>query len=398
MDVSSFISDSIENIKYVVTTQYAKDAETEDPHAFKMLKEHLQLKNAHRVISFSVVSCLCGILHLIFGEHSTIGIAGSAVLTAASLIFLWLMYKAVFETKPLYKTIRIVTYLYWLSVTAGSVLIALSEHFAGKTPYSFLIYFAAAVAVPISSLCESFFFGGIILVSTFIYGFSTGRDLLYFISVFAITLAYLWLSSVIRCCYSSIWLGRRRIELTEERCVQLSHKDSLTGLLNKAGLSDKFSEIAAQRNDTKSMAVLLIDIDNFRLYNHINGYDRSDECLYRVCNCIKIVSKPYTELISRFGGDEFVLILENIDEVGSVKIAEQLRQSIETMAQPFGKGIVTVSIGISGVSDKVDRNAYSDLLKEADEQLAVAKYSGKNCIGFKGRPFIHDKRRPAAGY
>lgn len=398
MNVSSFISDAVENVKYVIAGKYAKEAETEDPHAFRLLVEHIQLKNAHRIIIFSIVSCVCGLLHLMFGEHSAIGIAGAAIISAASLLFLWLMYKAVFDSKPMYKTIRIITYLYWISLTVGSVLIGLSEQFAGKTPYSFLIFFAAVVSVPVVSLYESLFFGIVILASTFVHGGMTGKGVLYFVAAAAITLAYMWLSSVIRCCYSNIWLGRRRIELTEERCIQLSHKDSLTGLLNKAGLSDKFNDIVSQHTDIKSMAVLLIDIDNFRLYNHMNGYDRSDECLYRVCNCIKIVSKPYTELISRFGGDEFVLILENIDEVGSVKIAEQLRQSIETMAQPFGKGIVTVSIGISGVSEKVDRNAYSDLLKEADEQLAVAKYSGKNCIGFKGRPFIHDKRHPAAGY
>ena len=398
MNVSSFISESIENAKYVITTQYAKEAETEDPLAYKMLLEHICLKNAHRIIIFSVFSFLCGVICLIFGEHSAIGIAGGVVLTVISPLFLWLTYKAAYADKPLYKTIRYMSYLYWVFVSAGSVLVAVSEHLADKTPYFFLIYFAAVVSVPIASLYESLFFALVIFGTTMVYGAMTEKGLLYFLAALGVTIAYFWLSSVIRCCYSSIWLGRRRIEFTEERCIQLSRKDTLTGLLNKSGLSDKFAEHTAQNRKIGNMSVVLIDIDNFRLFNHIYGYDKSDECLYRVCNCIRIVSKPYTELISRFGGDEFVLIFEDKDEIEIVKIAEQLRQSVETMAQPFGNAIVTVSVGISGVSEKVDRAAYAELVKDADKQLAVAKNAGKNCIGFGNRPFIHDKRRPAAGY
>ena len=368
MNVSSFISESVENAKYVITTQYAKEAEIEDPHAFRMLIEHIQMKNAHRIIIFSVFSFICGIICLIFGEHSALGITGGIVLTAASPIFLWLTYKAAYADKPVYRTMRIISYLYWVCITAGGVLVSVSEHLADKTPYFFLIFFAAVVSVPIVSLYESLFFAAVILVTTISYGVTTDKGLLYIIAAIALTVAYMWLSSVIRCCYSSIWLGRRRIEFTEERCIQLSRKDTLTGLLNKSGLSEKFSELAAQNKDAKNMSVVLIDIDNFRLFNHVYGYDKSDECLYRVCNCIRIVSKPYTELISRFGGDEFVLIFEDKDEIEIVKIAEQLRQSVETMAQPFGKSIVTVSVGISGVSEKVDRTAYAELLKDADRQ------------------------------
>jgi len=398
MDVSSFISESVENIKYVVTTKYAREAETEDPHAYRMLIEHIRMKNAHRIVLFSVFSFVCGVLCLIFGEHSVVGIAGGVILTAASPVFIWLMYKAAFSDKPLYKTIQIIGYLYWICISVGSMMITVSEHLADKTPYFFLIFFAAVVSVPIVSLYESLFFTAVILAATMIYGVNSEKGILYFVAAIAVTIAYFWLASVIRCCYSSIWLGRRRIEFTEERCIQIARKDTLTGLLNKTGLSDKLSETVAGNSGTKNMSVLLIDIDNFRLFNHMYGYDKSDECLYRVCNCIRIVAKQYTDLISRFGGDEFVLIFENKNEVELVKIAEQLRQSVETMAQPFGNATVTVSIGVSGISEKVDLSTYAELLKDADKQLAIAKTSGKNCIGFMNRPFIHDSRKPAAGY
>ncbi len=398
MNLKTFISKAIGNIRYVVDTTYAKEAETEDPHSYGLLMEHLWLKNAHRVIMCSVFTFICGALTAIFGEHAPLGMIGSILLMGASVAFLWLMYKAVFDGVPNYKQIKLFSYLYWISMTAGSIMVALAEQLSEQTPYFFLIFLAVIVSVPIVSLYESLFFAGVILISMLYYGISLEKGVLYYIAAAAVTIAYFWLASLIRCCYSSIWLGRRRIETTEDRCIQISRKDALTGLLNKSGLSDKFAEITARPTDKKNMSVILIDIDNFRVFNHLYGYDKSDDCLYRVCNCIKIVSKPYTQLISRFGGDEFVLIFEDTDEVETVKIAEQLRQSVETMAQPFGNGIVTVSIGVSGVSEKVDREEYSELLKEADKQLAIAKASGKNCIGFKDRPFIHEKRRIAGGY
>lgn len=398
MNFKMFITNALENIRYVVATTYAKEAENEDPHSYGLLMDHLRLKNADRVIICSVFSLICGLIYIVAGEHAVLDIAGSIVLMAASGVFLWLMYKAVFDSIPDYKRIRIFTYLYWISMTLGSILITLSQQLAGNIPYFFFIFLSVAVSVPIVNIYESLFFAGTILISMVYYGITLEKGLIYYISAAAVTIAYLWLSSVIRCCYSSIWLGRRRIETTEDRCIQLSRKDALTGLLNKSGLSDKFAEITAKNKNVKNMSVILIDIDNFRIFNHMYGYDNSDECLYRVCNCIKIVSKPYTQLISRFGGDEFVLIFENTDEIETIKIAEQLRQSVETMAQPFGNGIVTVTIGVSSASENVTREEYAELLKEADKQLAIAKAAGKNCIGFKNRPFISDKRRIAGGY
>ena len=393
--VKTFLSERIENIRTIITTRSVKESESEDPHAFGLLIEHLCLKNAYRIIIFSVISFIAGLICAIFGEHSFLGVTGSVVIMASSVIFFWLMCRTSFEEYPNYSLIRIFTYIYWAAVSLGSVLVSVSEQNEGKTPYFFLIYIATVIAVPVVKLYESAFFGAVILIYGISFGASTEKGVLYFISVFAVTAAYMWLSSVVRCCYSSLWLGRRRLDTTEQRCLQIARKDTLTGLLNKTGLSAKFSDLLQNKHNGEKISVVLIDIDNFRFFNHMYGYDKSDECLYRVCNCIRIVSKPYTELVSRFGGDEFVLVFEDLDEVETVKIAEQLRQSIETMAQPFGNGIVTVSVGVSGTKTLVGKITYSELLNEADEQLMIAKSSGRNCIGFKGRPFIHENRRPA---
>lgn len=393
--VKTFLTDCFESIKTVVTTKYARDAEVEDPHAYGLLLEHLTLKNAHRIILFSVFSFIAGLICVIAGEHDAFGITGSVLLMTSSLLFIWLMCRTAFESIPNHKLINLFTYIYWVLITAGSILVAVSEQTAGKTPYFFLIYIAAATAVPVVKIYESAFFAAVMLIYGIAYGVTAHRGLMYYIAAASVIIAYIWLSSVVRCCYTSLWLGRRRLNTTEERCIQISRRDTLTGLLNKAGLAAKFSELSGRKGGT--ISVVMVDVDNFRVFNHIYGYDRSDECLYRICNCMRIVAKPYTELVSRFGGDEFVLVFEDMNEVEVVKLAEQIRQSIETMAQTFGNSIVTVSIGVSGAKQLAGNNTYAELLNEADEQLMVAKSSGRNCIGFKGRPFIHESRRSPFG-
>lgn len=388
---SSFLSEKLDNLKAVLTARQEHEAESEDRHGYRMLLEHLELKNAGRITIFSVFTLLLGALEVIFGDHSAIGITGAIVLMINSVAMCWLCGRSVLDRSGDRKMLKMFINIYWILFTVAEILLSVSEQTAGKLPYSFLIFLAAVIAVPVTRFYENLFFAGVSLAALVGYGIASDMNVMYYIAAIAVIPAYIWIASIVRCCYAREWLGDRQLELTEERCAQISHKDSLTGLLNKTGLAAKFNEMSSN-GKKESICVMLIDIDNFRAYNHLNGYDKSDDCLYRICNCIKIVAKPYTELISRLGGDEFVLVFENMNGVDAVKIAEQLRQSIETMAQPFGKGIVTVSIGVSGSAELKSRNTYSELLNEADIQLMLAKSSGRNCIGFAGRPFIREGR------
>ena len=396
--LKTFISECLKNISGVLTAKYAKEAEAEDQIAFGRLLDHLCLKNAHRVLIFSIISLIGGILVLLTGNGSVWCMTGSFILILSSPAFTWMMLRTSFSHNPPLNLIKLLCYGYWILFSIGCIFVALSDLFSEKTPYSFLIFIAAAVAVPVVDIQESIFFACTIFFPSFIYGFIRNCNVTYFIAVFSVTAAYIWIAALVRCSYSCMWLDSKRIEMTEERCTQISRKDTLTGLLNKAGLSAKFEELTESGTSDRTLSVILIDIDNFRAYNHMYGYDQSDNCLYRVCNCIKIVAKPYTDLVSRFGGDDFVLILENMDDIEVVKLAEQLRQSVETMAQTFGNGIVTVSVGVSGSSKLKGKETYSDLLNEADDQLFIAKSGGRNCVGYKGRAFLSDNRRKPASF
>ncbi len=394
--LSSFLKTKYENISSVLTARYEKDAENEDPGAYRLLQNHIVEKNSGRVIVFSVFTLIAAVLELIFGVKSTLCTIGGVLLIVDAVVCCWLCARTLFTRNPDHAQLRLFTVIFWFAFTLGMLFVSVAEQNDGRFPYSFLIFIAAVFSIPLVKLHESAFFAAVMFIYPAIYGSLEEKELMFFISAAAVTVSYVWIAAVVRCCYANIRIGEHRLEMTEERCTQIARKDTLTGLLNKAGLSAKFAELS-ERGGEKKISVILIDLDNFRAYNHIYGYDASDSCLYRVCNCIKIIAKQYTPLVSRFGGDDFVLILENMDEIETVKLAEQLRQSVEQMAQPFGNGIVTVSVGVSGSALLKSKQTYSELLNEADDQLIIAKNCGKNCIGFKGRPFIHDKRRPAGG-
>ena len=377
-----------------MTAQYEKEARQEDPRTYDLLITHLYNKNAHRALLMCVPVLLMGIVELLDHSKDVFGIAGTVIMMLSAAVFMWLFGKASFSRDTNVSLLRTLLYSFWGIFTTSVAVIAVSRTISGAFPYCALAYIVLMLIFPIMNIFEGLAVTAVILLSSLIYGLNTKQGFVFYMLVLLISVAYLWVSSIVRCCYANIWLGERRLDMTEERCRLISQKDSLTGLLNKAGLSAKFAEFDEQFGGDKTISVILIDIDNFRAFNHMYGYDKSDECLYRVCNCIKIVAKPYTDLVSRFGGDDFVLVFENMNDIEVVKLAEQLRQSVETMAQTFGNGIVTVSIGVSGSAKLAGKQTYSDLLKEADNMLMVAKNGGKNCIGFKGQAFLHESRRP----
>ncbi len=386
---NSFISKIFENAKAVITARNEREAREEDPRIYDRLKDHLCIKNAHRSFVMCIFVFIMGIIEMITDSGTLFGIIGTVMLLLVSVVFFGSLYKFSTGRSVKIKSVRMLTYLFWALFSASVLLVCISHVIQAKFPYAAAAYIIIMMMFPIMNIYESAVFTAFTVVLGLVCGLGLKLGLAFWMTALLIAVGTIWIPAIVRCCYADLWLGERRIETTEERCELISQKDSLTGLLNKAGLSAKFSELAGQYGAEKTISVILIDIDNFRAFNHIYGYDKSDECLYRVCNCIKIVAKPYTELVSRFGGDDFVLIFENMSELDVVKLAEQLRESVEQMAQTFGDGIVTVSVGVSGTADLVGKQTYSELLKDADDQLMIAKNAGRNCIGFKGMAYKH---------
>jgi len=170
-------------------------------------------------------------------------------------------------------------------------------------------------------------------------------------------------------------LWRRNKEL-----VSSSMYDGLTQLMNRKGMFDAMVSFAslAQRNNY-AISILMIDIDDFKKINDTYGHQAGDEVLKVVSGCIRKNIRK-SDLVGRFGGEEFIVFLVNANDKSVVNLAEKLRKSIELLDIISVK--VTVSIGCS-VRESFSGDIGDDLenaIHVADENLYTAKRNGKNQV------------------
>lgn len=397
-----FIKETLMNIKNILVENEIRSLKLSDEYAFRQLGEYMLLKNSKKCFVFSVIQFIIGILFFVFSiseekaeaQGSFLKIIGSVTLIAVSVLF-FLYYKSELSRhKHDFSRLRIIFYLFWNLFTVGSFFISAGYYHAEKSVFIFVIFAVIMLSVPVFRVYESLVSAAVYIVPCIYYGVLEKCGVSFYISVACASAAFFWINAVKSDFYIKNWINRKKLRDVSERCSSILQTDNLTGMLNRAGLVAKFRERYENRTESHKIAVIMADIDNFRLYNHKYGFDRSDGCLYNICNCIRIISKPVTDIVSRFGGDDFILVLEDMDELEVVKFAEQIRAAVETMALPFGEnGIVTISIGISGITELENEDTYSRLLNEADLQLMIAKNSGKNCIGYRNRAFIQENRR-----
>ena len=177
---------------------------------------------------------------------------------------------------------------------------------------------------------------------------------------------------------------KRKLEVANEELRRLSVKDGLTGLTNRRGF-DAFLEQAwkgAIRQRTP-IAVILLDIDHFKLYNDHYGHLGGDECLKRVAMAINDCVKRESDFAARYGGEEFVLVASGANPDGFAHLAEAVRANVEALGEehstsPTGD-YVTVSVGLAVGVPNADSSA-SSLVALADEALYKAKEEGRNRV------------------
>lgn len=396
----SVFSEHYSNIKEMLSGNAFHEIKTEDEYSEIQLKHSLLTRVGKRIFAFAPFQLLAGVICLIIGLSgmgetsfgSVLFSIGSGLLILSAVLFF--LYHEQAQKRRDFRKLQFYTYLYWASVLCGGLILSIGEYRAVHSVYSFFLILAVVLILPILSSFDSLLTAIIFAVPAVLYGIVEKLGPVFYLAVLLGMIVFLWIFAEKYHCYTGMWLSEKQLEQAAQRCLRISRTDSLTGMLNKAGLTAKFYERYSDFSVQHTIAVLLIDVDHFRFYNHQYGYDRSDRCLYDICNCIRIFARPVTDMVSRFGGDDFVLILEDLSETETVRFAEQIRQGVERMALPLGEnGIVTISIGISSIVDLKGKETYSELLNEADIQLMIAKQNGKNCIGYRGRAFISEERR-----
>ncbi|HEX8130290.1 MAG TPA: diguanylate cyclase [Pyrinomonadaceae bacterium] len=162
----------------------------------------------------------------------------------------------------------------------------------------------------------------------------------------------------------------------------LSITDPLTGLLNRRYLEERLAEeFERSKRHRFPMSFLMIDIDNFKEYNDRHGHQAGDLALEITAQCLKSALRS-ADVASRYGGEEFSILLPQTSATEALVIAERIRSRVEKSSYPHGEsqpgGAITVSIGISAFGPKLETP--TSIIGAADHALYVAKSRGKNCV------------------
>jgi diguanylate cyclase (GGDEF)-like protein len=176
----------------------------------------------------------------------------------------------------------------------------------------------------------------------------------------------------------------QRVRLYEEARL-LAGTDELTGLLSRRRLLELgLREVALARRRGRGLCVMLLDVDHFKLINDRHGHAAGDAVLRALGERCRGELRE-VDLVGRYGGDEFCVVLPELDADAARHIAERLRAAVAGLAVPCGDGFVhpTVSIGVAGV--RADEEATLDgLMRAADEALYEAKNGGRDRVAGAG--------------
>ena len=177
----------------------------------------------------------------------------------------------------------------------------------------------------------------------------------------------------------------------QERATEfqlMSITDPLTALPNRRYLEERLTEeLSRSKRHDYPMSFLMIDVDDFKAYNDNNGHQAGDVALQITAHCLKSALRG-ADVASRYGGEEFCILLPQTGMTEAATIADRIRQRVATTEFPHGKsqpqGRVTISIGVSTFSKQVDTP--ENIIAAADRALFQAKSLGKDRVQFYREP------------
>ncbi len=171
------------------------------------------------------------------------------------------------------------------------------------------------------------------------------------------------------------WLAKRAEDASRDAST-----DALTGLASYRSLKQRLVHATERsKRSGDSFAVLLLDLDRLKELNDRYGHEKGNTVIRMVADELR-KSIRATDLAARYGGDEFVVLLTRTDRAGALRVADAVRERVESAGRRMGylDGQISVSIGVA----EYDPNAPTEgqLLEQADRALYLAKAAGRNTI------------------
>ena len=181
----------------------------------------------------------------------------------------------------------------------------------------------------------------------------------------------------------------RQLKAAGEKLRHIAITDEMTGLKNRRYLMDRLRvELKHLQRTSRPLACIMFDLDHFKRINDTYGHEVGDRILQEVATAASHQCRE-SDILSRFGGEEFVIVLPDTTLDGAKVIAERLRQAVASCRVTLTEGeilLVTASFGLTWIKEcqqDVDAAATS-LLKRVDDALYVAKSQGRNQIEYSG--------------
>jgi diguanylate cyclase (GGDEF)-like protein len=170
-----------------------------------------------------------------------------------------------------------------------------------------------------------------------------------------------------------------RVTESERQLVRIATTDPLTGIFNRRhflSLAGREQQRAERYGTTFSL--LMLDIDHFKRINDTYGHPVGDEAIKAMAGAASKYLRP-TDVIGRFGGEEFVVLLPHTDEPGAIIAAERIREAVSQVMVQAGDKVVTFTVSI-GAATHAKRVKIDQLLECADQALYAAKQGGRNQV------------------
>jgi len=191
----------------------------------------------------------------------------------------------------------------------------------------------------------------------------------------------------------TLWYFFRQMQLrldeSRELLQRMATTDMLTNVANRAAIMGRFTEgFARQRRNLSQLGCLMIDVDHFKAVNDRFGHQKGDVVLRELAAIISGTLRQY-DTFGRYGGEEFLMVLDGVDATRLAEIAERTRTLIETRLNSQAGLAEPVTISLGGTLVTPEDQTIDDVIRRADEALYLAKNQGRNrvvLLGLEGTP------------